>query len=54
LGWAGLFAAYASRKTYGGNVVPQSTEEAITLLVCVTIMMTGYVLTTIGLALPKK
>ena len=41
-------------KWYGGNLVPQSTPEALADMICVMVMLTGSVLATIGRALPKE
>jgi hypothetical protein len=45
---------YYQTKAYGSNFVPQSTPEAIVDAICILMFLTGYVLATIGLAIPKK
>jgi len=45
---------YYQIKAYGNNFVPQSTPEAITAAIWMLGILTGYVLATIGLAIPKK
>jgi len=37
--------------TYGGNLVPQNTQEAIMDLVVMLMFLTGYVLTAVGQAM---
>lgn len=54
----GYLDAVITHLEYAGShidhIVPASSQEAIAVLICVIIMMTGFVLATIGLALPKK
>ena len=45
--------AHYETKAYGGNLVPGTTCEALCDLIVVIVCLTGTVLFTIGMALPK-
>lgn len=50
----GCIFGHFESKAYGSNNVAQTTSEAISDLITVIVFLTGYVLATIGLSMPKK
>ena len=50
----GFIAVHITSKAFGDHFVPTSTPEAITDLICSLDILAGYILFTIGQAMPKK
>ena len=51
---ASIMLNFIATRGYGNNLLPQTTPEAITDLIVTFIILTGFVLVTIGRALPKN
>ena len=50
----GLYYGIVTTIAYGSNTLPETTIEAITDLTSMVMVLTGVVLSTIGLSLTKK
>ena len=50
----GIVMGFAQTKAFGNHTIPQSTPEALCDIACLFIVITGYVLSTIGQAIPKS
>ena len=50
----GLIYGFVTTNEYGSNIVPETIVEAITDLTCIITVLTGNILTTIGMSLNTK
>jgi hypothetical protein len=50
----GMVMASTSTKAFGNHFIPETTPEALADLIGMIVTLTGFVLYTVGRALPKR